>query len=391
MRARWLKPEFFTDKKMAEMGPVAALVFQALWVIADDGGTAKSDPETLKSQVFYRWSAVTVPGVSTAFLELARSGRIIRYRVGDDEYVKIVNWDRHQNVHKPGKFRHPSLEKGVRIDANEEAEPHTSQHVPGNSAAPSPDTVRNVSPDSAAPSTPTGTSAAPLPASPPPRLLDSKIKASSSSSAREAAVALARRLTADPARTALERILARANDAESCAMALTSMLDGQDPAVRDRPSQPVFEHALFDYAANGERWNAAYFRAHLTRASQATQGTNGERSEAAVHPKNTANGRRDPVGTNGGVNGRAALVLNEIRELVESHQQPGQAMTRFIRRADVERLGADVLAAYDAIGGAERVIGATGEQVSFLTRDFAAALAAAERQPTAEEASHVEA
>jgi hypothetical protein len=75
--------------------------------------------------------------------------------------------------------------------------------------------------------------------------------------------------------------------------------------------------------------------------------------------------------------GRAALVLGEIRELIQSHQQPGQGITRFIRRDDVERLGTDVLAAYDAIGGSERVIGATGEKMSFLIRDFADALRAA--------------
>ena len=44
MRARWLKPEFFTDKKIGQLDPVTALVYQALWCWADDGGTAQADP-----------------------------------------------------------------------------------------------------------------------------------------------------------------------------------------------------------------------------------------------------------------------------------------------------------------------------------------------------------
>jgi hypothetical protein len=170
MRARWLKPEFFTDKKIAMLGPLAALVFEALWVIADDGGTAKGDAETLKAQVFYRWSTVTVPDISTALRELSHSGRVRRYQVGDDEYTQIVHWTRHQQVHKPGKFRHPKPEKGAQFLDADAAHVNAVVDVAENSA----ETVPERSMVGAAPNPHSGTSAAPLPASPPPILLDSE-------------------------------------------------------------------------------------------------------------------------------------------------------------------------------------------------------------------------
>jgi hypothetical protein len=76
--------------------------------------------------------------------------------------------------------------------------------------------------------------------------------------------------------------------------------------------------------------------------------------------------------------GRATLMLGKIRGLARESQQPGQALRRFIPRKDVEALGADVLAAYEAIGGAARVLAAEGETMGFVIRDFARALDAQE-------------
>lgn len=75
--------------------------------------------------------------------------------------------------------------------------------------------------------------------------------------------------------------------------------------------------------------------------------------------------------------GRATLMLAEIRKLIRTSQQPGQGLRQFILKADVQALGADVFRAYEGVGGAERVIGATGEQMGFLLRDFTQALEAA--------------
>lgn len=128
-RARWLKPEFFTDKKVAQMSPVTALVYQALWCWADDGGTAQADPDVIKAQSFYRWNNIGVPEISEALRHLSGTRTITLYTVGDDQYAVIRNWSKHQSVHKPSKFRYPKQDHTV--TPNSEA---LLPHHPGTSA-----------------------------------------------------------------------------------------------------------------------------------------------------------------------------------------------------------------------------------------------------------------
>jgi len=107
MRARLVKPEFFRDRKMGQLGPVVALVYQALWVSADDYGTARADPEQLKGDMFTWWDSVSCADIAQALQTLAHCKRVTRYTVGDETYARILNWDKHQKVHMPGKFRYP--------------------------------------------------------------------------------------------------------------------------------------------------------------------------------------------------------------------------------------------------------------------------------------------
>lgn len=100
-----MKPEFFTDKKMGDLGPTGAVVYQALWVAADDGGMAQCDPELLKSTLFFRWSAVGVREITDALRHLFEMGRIRFFRGGDDLFCQIRMWKGNQPIHKPSKFR----------------------------------------------------------------------------------------------------------------------------------------------------------------------------------------------------------------------------------------------------------------------------------------------
>lgn len=72
--------------------------------------------------------------------------------------------------------------------------------------------------------------------------------------------------------------------------------------------------------------------------------------------------------------GRAVMILSQIRGMVKTSQQPGQRAISYIPKADVQALGVDVFRAYEGIGGAERIISTNGENMSFLLRDFTAAL-----------------
>jgi hypothetical protein len=113
MRARWLKPEFFTDKKIGPLGMAAALVFEALWCVADDGGAAECEPVLLKGQMFMRWEEITVDAIETALTALAAAGLIQRYGSGDREFALIKSWKKNQPVHNPSQFRHPRPQQQV--------------------------------------------------------------------------------------------------------------------------------------------------------------------------------------------------------------------------------------------------------------------------------------
>lgn len=120
----------------------------------------------------------------------------------------------------------------------------------------------------------------------------------------------------------------------------------------------------------------AYFRQGIEQHWDEEQA---RRAAAAALPASTAtngNGKPHRSSARASPTGRAALLLNEIKGLIGVHRQPGQAERRYIRRDDVAKLGAAELEAYDAVGGADRILSTPGEQWSFLIRDYAAALEA---------------
>ena len=124
------------------------------------------------------------------------------------------------------------------------------------------------------------------------------------------------------------------------------------------------DRACQDAMLNGGNLNAAYFRGMVAAAK-----------ERRLHPPLAK--QAVAVGNGNGIG--AAGTFAAIRALVREHQQPGQQIHRFIPKAEVAAMGPAVLAAYEGVGGAERFLAATGEQMGFLLRDFTKAL----------EASHV--
>lgn len=106
-RQRTVRPEFFRDRKIAQLGPVPALVYQALWCLADDGGVARCDPDMVYGEMFLRWPNFTVNSVTDALERLREASRITPYVVGDDWFCEIPNFTHHQNINNPSKFRYP--------------------------------------------------------------------------------------------------------------------------------------------------------------------------------------------------------------------------------------------------------------------------------------------
>lgn len=177
---------------------------------------------------------------------------------------------------------------------------------------------------------------------------------------------LASRLNSVADRQALAATLQRVAHVETWRAEMLASLDGMAGHTTLTPSQ--LGKALREYVGNGASAspNLRQFRRYLEQAAIADE-----------PPKARTNGGQFPArngAKNGGIAGRAALVFGKIRELTQESQQPGQALRRFIPKAKVAALGADVLAAYEAVGGSDRIVNATGEQMGFILRDFTQAL-----------------
>lgn len=118
MRARNLKPEFFRDRLVASLPPFVRWTYQALWIIADDYGTAPLEAEQLKADLFLKWDDISVDQIRAAFALLQQHGRITVHRVPNgDLFAVIVNWKKHQRPNRPSKFRYPTEGEAVNLPA----------------------------------------------------------------------------------------------------------------------------------------------------------------------------------------------------------------------------------------------------------------------------------
>lgn len=84
----------------------------------------------------------------------------------------------------------------------------------------------------------------------------------------------------------------------------------------------------------------------------------------------------------GGGESAGADVFAKIRALAQSSPEPRQGNSRFIPRSEVEKLGPVAVRAYEAIGGAARVLAAMQDQksIGFLVHEFTDAYSAAQRE-----------
>lgn len=87
-----------------------------------------------------------------------------------------------------------------------------------------------------------------------------------------------------------------------------------------------------------------------------------EEGEENRPPNASANGKQPPP------SGESGRVFAAIRKLVQEQHTP-TGTRRYIRTADVEKLSARALVAFDSVGGSERFTDTT-EKIGFVLRDF---------------------
>jgi hypothetical protein len=94
-RARNIKPGFFDNEELAELGPEAMLLFVGLWTLADREGRLEDRPRRIKAQVFPYFDV----NVDATLDALAERTFIVRYVVADTAYIQVINFTKHQRPH----------------------------------------------------------------------------------------------------------------------------------------------------------------------------------------------------------------------------------------------------------------------------------------------------
>lgn len=94
-RARNIKPGFFKNENLAERSPLARLLFAGLWCLADRAGRLEDRPKRIRAEVL----PYDDGSVDDMLDELNRAGFIMRYQVGEQRFIQVLNFTKHQNPH----------------------------------------------------------------------------------------------------------------------------------------------------------------------------------------------------------------------------------------------------------------------------------------------------
>jgi len=117
MRIRTIKPEFWTDKRVASWDHFTRLLFIGLWSAADDHGRGSAESARLASELFpydlSRDPRETLARVAAGLDTLAASCRITLYDVEGEAFYEVSSWTKHQRVDNAGKPRVPMPSEGV--------------------------------------------------------------------------------------------------------------------------------------------------------------------------------------------------------------------------------------------------------------------------------------
>lgn len=95
-RARNIKPAFFDNDELAENDPLGRLLFIGLWTLADYQGNLEWRSKRIQKQIL----AYDKCDIDKLAINLDKSGFIRFYSDGDNLYVNIANFTKHQNPHK---------------------------------------------------------------------------------------------------------------------------------------------------------------------------------------------------------------------------------------------------------------------------------------------------
>jgi len=105
-RSRVVKPDFWSDEKMAKLSRDARLVYIGLWSCSDDYGVTKGNAAWLKSQIF-PYDDIGAGSFAQWLKELEKEKRIARFSHHGEIYYYLPTFRLHQRVDRPSRQRNP--------------------------------------------------------------------------------------------------------------------------------------------------------------------------------------------------------------------------------------------------------------------------------------------
>jgi len=106
-RSRIIKPEFWSDEKLAKLCLQARLLYIGLWNTSDDAGATQGHPLWLKSQIF-PYDQISSKQLRQWLQDLVNLGRILPYSVKGEQYYFIPGFLKHQKIQHPSPAKNPS-------------------------------------------------------------------------------------------------------------------------------------------------------------------------------------------------------------------------------------------------------------------------------------------
>ncbi|CAG9241106.1 hypothetical protein BDI4_100048 [Burkholderia diffusa] len=94
-RARNIKPGVMVNEDLARLRPLHRLLWIFLWMLADREGRLEDRPVRIKAKALPYDDA----DVNAALDELHQTGFIVRYSVGAQGYIQVINFSKHQKPH----------------------------------------------------------------------------------------------------------------------------------------------------------------------------------------------------------------------------------------------------------------------------------------------------
>ncbi len=108
-RSRVIKPDYFQDKDVNKLNEKDQKLFIGLWTLADKNGMLEYIPEVISGFIFPYHTKYNIPKMLE---NLENSGFIEIYSKESKEYLRVVNFQKHQNPHpKEAQYNIPDLKE----------------------------------------------------------------------------------------------------------------------------------------------------------------------------------------------------------------------------------------------------------------------------------------